>query len=135
MKQAIVKVPFFLNDNNMEYLLSGAKIINLNEVHEKMLFQSGHNIYVPRASDPNRPLLSEYPDINDTVVAKALQYIEGYDNNYLNIELLDSLYYHKLKNPCIKINGYCTIEDGNIIITKITRLTLADRNPVVEEVF
>ena len=135
MKQAIVKVPFFLNDNNMEYLLSGAKIINLNEVHEKMLFQSGHNIYVPRASDPNRPLLSEYPDINDTVVAKALQYIEGYDNNYLNIELLDSLYYHKLKNPCIKINGYCTIEDGNIIITKITRLTLADRNPVVEGVF
>lgn len=135
MKQAIVKVPFFLNDNNMEYLLSGAKIINLNEVHEKMLFQSGHNIYVPRVSDPNRPLLSEYPDINDTVVAKALQYIEGYDNNYLNIELLDSLYYHKLRNPCIKINGYCTIENGNIIITKITRLTLADRNPIVEEAF
>lgn len=135
MKQAIVKVPFFLNDNNMEYLLSGAKIINLNEVHEKMLFQSGHNIYVPRASGPNRPLLSEYPDINDTVVAKALQYIEGYDDNYLNIELLDSLYYHKLRNPCIKINGYCTIENGNIIITKITRLTLADRNPIVEEVF
>lgn len=135
MKQAIVKVPFFINDNNMEYLLSGAKIINLNEVHEKMLFQSGHNIYVPRANDPNRPLLSEYPDINDTVVAKALQYIEGYDNNYLNIELLDSLYYHKLRNPCIKINGYCTIENGNIIITKITRLTLADRNPIVEEAF
>jgi len=133
MKQAKVKVPFFLNDKNMEYLLSGAKIVNLDEV-EKMLFQNGVNIYVPRKNDPNRPLL-EYPDISDTIVAKAIRYIEGTDNNYLEIELLDSLYYHKLKEPCIKINGYCVIEDGNITIKKITRLTLADRNPIREEVF
>lgn len=135
MKQVKVKVPFFLNDRNMEYLLSGAKIINLDEVHEKMLFQNGVNIYIPRKNGLNRPLLSEYPDISDTVVGKAIRYIEGTDNNYLEIELLDSLYYHKLKEPCIKINGYCVIEDGNITIKKITRLTLADRNPIVEEVF
>lgn len=135
MKQAIVKVPFFLNDYNMEYLLSGAKIVNIDEVHDKMLFQSGNNIYVPRVSDPNRPLLSEYPDIGDTIVAKAIRYIEGTDNNYFEIELLDSLYYHKLREPCIKINGYCVIEGGDITITKVTRLTLADRRPIVEEVF
>lgn len=134
MKQAKVKVPFFLNDRNMEYLLSGAKVINLDEVHEKMLFQNGVNIYMSRKYDPNKPLL-EYPDISDTIVAKAIRYIEGTDNNYLEIELLDSLYYHKLKEPCIKINGYCVIEDGNITIKKITRLTLADRNPIREEVF
>ena len=134
MKQAKVKVPFFLNDRNMEYLLSGAKVINLDEVHEKMLFQNGVNIYIPRKYDPNRPV-NEYPDISDTIVGKAIRYIEGTDNNYLEIELLDSLYYHKLKEPCIKINGYCVIEGGNITIKKITRLTLADRNAIVEEVF
>lgn len=133
MKQAKVKVPFFLNDRNMEYLLSGAKIINIDEVHEKMLFQNGVNIYVPRKNDSNKP--SEYPDISDTVVGKAIRYIEGTDNNYLEIELLDSLYYHKLKEPCIKINGYCVIEEGDITIKKITRLTLADRNSAMEEVF
>ena len=134
MKQAKVKVPFFLNDRNMEYLLSGAKIVNIDEVHEKMLFQNGVNIYIPRKYDPNRPV-NEYPDISDTIVGKAIRYIEGTDNNYLEIELLDSLYYHKLKEPCIKINGYCVIEGGNITIKKITRLTLADRNAIVEEVF
>lgn len=134
MKQAKVKVPFFLNDRNMEYLLSGAKVINLDEVHEKMLFQNGVNIYIPRKYDPNRPL-NEYPDISDTIVGKAIRYIEGTDNNYLEIELLDSLYYHKLKEPCIKINGYCVIEGGNITIKKITRLSLADRDAIVEEVF
>lgn len=134
MKQVKVKVPFFLNDRNMEYLLSGAKIVNLDEAYEKMLFQNGVNIYVPRKSDPNRPL-SEYPDISDRIVGKAIRYIEGEDNNYLKIELLDSLYYHKLKEPCIKINGYCVIEDGSITIKKIVRLTLADRNPIREEVF
>lgn len=133
MKQAKVKVPFFLNDRNMEYLLSGAKVINLDEVHEKMLFQNGVNIYIPRKYDPNRPV-NEYPDISDTIVGKAIRYIEGTDNNYLEIELLDSLYYHKLKEPCIKINGYCVIEGGNITIKKITRLTLADRDAIVEEV-
>lgn len=134
MKQAKVKVPFFLNDRNMEYLLSGAKVINLDEVHEKMLFQNGVNIYMPRKYDPNRPV-NEYPDISDTIVGKAIRYIEGTDNNYLEIELLDSLYYHKLKEPCIKINGYCVIEGGNITIKKITRLSLADRDAIVEEVF
>lgn len=134
MKQAKVKVPFFLNDRNMEYLLSGAKVINLDEVHEKMLFQNGVNIYIPRKYDPNRPV-NEYPDISDTIVGKAIRYIEGTDNNYLEIELLDSLYYHKLKEPCIKINGYCVIEGGNITIKKITRLSLADRDAIVEEVF
>lgn len=134
MKQAKVKVPFFLNDRNMEYLLSGAKVINLDEVYEKMLFQNGVNIYMPRKYDPNKPV-NEYPDISDTIVGKAIRYIEGTDNNYLEIELLDSLYYHKLKEPCIKINGYCVIEGGNITIKKITRLTLADRNAIVEEVF
>lgn len=126
MKQAIVKVQFFINNNNMEYLLSGAKILNLNEVHEKMLFQLGNNVYKERDNGSNNT--TEYPGISDTIVAKAIRFIEGTDNDYLELELLDSLYYHKLKEPCIKVNGYCTSDEvGNIIITKVTRLSLADR--------
>lgn len=126
MKQAIVKVQFFINNNNMEYLLSGAKILNLNEVHEKMLFQLGNNVYKERDNGSNNT--TEYPGISDTIVAKAIRFIEGTDNDYLELELLDSLYYHKLKEPCIKVNGYCISDEvGNIIITKVTRLSLADR--------
>lgn len=125
MKQAIVQVQFFINDNNMEYLLNGAKILNLDEVHEKMLFQLGNNVYKERDNGSNNT--TEYPGISDTIVAKAIRFIEG-PTDHLEIELLDSLYYHKLKEPCIKINGYCTSDEvGNIIITKVTRLSLADR--------
>lgn len=136
MKQAIVRVPFFLNDNNMEYLLKGNLILNLDEVHDNMLFKNGYNIYVPRQSDPNRPIdMSEYPNQSDTIVAKAIRYING-EVKCLEIELIDSLYYHKLREPCIKLNGYCIIEGNTIMITKITRMTLADRQPIVaNEIF
>lgn len=128
MKQATAKVPFFLNDTNMNYLLKGMKIGNLKEVHDEMLFKISNNIYAER--EPGYET-SEYPDIHDIVVAHSLRYIKGKENNYLEIELVNSLYYSKLREPVIKINGYCEIDDkGYIIITKVTRLTLADKNPI-----
>lgn len=129
MKTVKAEVPFFINKDNMQYLLKGSIITNLEEVHTKMLFNSGNNIYVPRNDDPNHPI--SFPTIDDTIVAKAIRYIQD-DNgkNKLEIEIIDSLYYHKLKEPCIKINGTCELdEDRNIAITKVTRLTLADRQP------
>lgn len=136
MKTVKADVPFFLNKDNMQYLLKGSVITNLDEVHSKMLFKSGNNIYVPRNDDPNHPVA--FPTIDDTIVAKALRYkTTESGTNVLEIEIIDSLYYHKLRQPCIKVNGVCEIdEDHNITITKVTRLTLADRQPeMLEEVF
>jgi hypothetical protein len=136
MKQIKVKVPFFINERNMEYLLSGVKIVNLDEIQD-MIFKSDTNIYMSRGNIITSPTpKSEYPNTSDIVVANAIRYIEGVENDYLEIELKDSLYFHKLKEPVIKVNGYCSIEeDGNITITKITRLTLADRISIREELF
>ena len=75
--------------------------------------------------------LSEYPDESDRIVAKVLRYIKSPDgNDSLEIELIDSLYYYKLTQPVIKLNGYFNLGDekNTIHISSITRLTLADRN-------
>ena len=127
MKRAIVLVPFFVNKNNMAKVLSGRVIKNFDDI-PSMLFNSGNNIYLPRTQSSD----SEYPNIKDIVVAKALSYIKAnpqgnFNEPMLQLELYDSLYYHKLRKPCIKINGYMELDEaGYIEITKITRLTLAD---------
>lgn len=127
MKQAKVQVPFFINNDNMQYYLKGRMIKDLSEVHN-ILFKNGNCIFKPRSKSEK----TEYPNISDTIVANAIRYIEG-NTPMLEIELLDSLYYHKLREPCIKINGYAEIdEQGYIIITKVTRMTLADRDPIQE---
>lgn len=136
MKNITVKVPFFINKNNMEYLLKGNIISNFDEVHKKMIFSNPNEkpcIYIARENDINRPKedMSEYANLNDIIVAKANRYIEEGDNIYLEVDIIDSLYYHKLKEPCIKINGYCEIESGSITITKVTRITLADKSPTI----
>ena len=134
MKTAVVKIPFFMNEQNMAHLLKGLKIGNLQEVHEDMLFKAGYDIYSERETIYEG---AEFPNISDRKVGKAIRYIKGSPNmnDGLEVELLDSLYYHKLREPCIKVNGYCEMDDkGYMIITKVTRLTLADRNPVVSDI-
>ncbi len=120
MKKAIVKVPFFMNKTNMPCLLHGRVIKNFDEARS-MIFNSGNSVYLPRSSAE----VSEYPSIKDIVVATAIRYISETDQ--LELELKDSLYFHKLRKPCIKINGYMELDEaGYIIITKVTRLTLAE---------
>lgn len=120
MKKAIVKVPFFMNKTNMPRLLHGRVIKNFDEARS-MIFNSGNSVYLPRSFAE----VSEYPSIKDIVVATAIRYISETDQ--LELELKDSLYFHKLRKPCIKINGYMELDEaGYIIITKVTRLTLAE---------
>ena len=146
MKEVKVIVKFFMNKNNMEYLLKGNTIDNFDEIHTNIFNELNSNgsilVYEPRRNDPNHPNnrykthmkkveLSEYPDESDRIVAKVLRYIKSPDgNDSLEIELIDSLYYYKLTQPVIKLNGYFNLGDekNTIHISSITRLTLADRN-------
>lgn len=123
MKTVTQKIPFFVNEDNMEYLLSGCVIDNL-DIRNNKLFSEGCNIYKARISRG----VSEYPDIRDEIIGKSVRFIGGSDGqDYLEVELYDTLYFSKLNRPVIKVNGYCTMEeDGKIHITKITRLTLAE---------
>lgn len=127
MKEITSTVPFFINKDNMQLLLKGRCIKNLDEVYKNILFQIGKNIYEPRQVSGN-----EYASISDRVVAKAIKFIDGGDSkdNFLQIEIIDSLYWSKLRVPCIKVNGYCVEEDNGIRITKVTRLSLADADPI-----
>lgn len=145
MKQVTVIVEFFMNENNMQYLLKGMIIDNLNEIHHS-LFTSIENqkdsmfIYEPRHNDPNHPdnrfdnthrkHNTQFPDESDKIVAKVLQYINRPDGkDALEIEVIDTLFFSKLQKPVIKLNGYySTSENGILHIDKIVRLTLADRN-------
>lgn len=145
MKQATAIVNFFMNENNMQYLLKGNEIDNLSEVHHNLFTnikqQKGSIfIYEPRRDDPNHPdnkfdngykkHNSEFPDDSDRIVAKVLRYVDKDDNtSALEIEVLDTLYFCKLCEPVIKLNGYySTSGDKTFHIDKIVRLTLADRN-------
>lgn len=138
MKEVNVCVPFFINNDNMEYHLKGCVIDNLEDIH-KNLFKDNMNldVYEPRSYDlnhPNTPIgydddVTEYPNQSDIIKARVLRYIKNSNgHDCLEIQVLDSLYYHKLKEPCIKLNGYCTIQNNTVHIEKITRITLADRN-------
>lgn len=142
MKETKAIVKFFMTKSNMEYLLKGISISNFDEVRTN-LFKDISNkllyIYEPRSNDPNHPdnkvnyegsyHLSEYPDDGDRIVAKVLKYMrDNKGDDYLEIEIIDSLYFSKLNQPVIKINGYYELSDGAIKIKKVSRLTLADRN-------
>ena len=118
MKEVKVIVKFFMNKNNMEYLLKGNTIDNFDEIHTNIFNELNSNgsilVYEPRRNDPNHPdnrhkthmkkvELSEYPDESDRIVAKVLRYIKSPDgNDSLEIELIDSLYYYKLTQPVIR---------------------------------
>lgn len=132
MKETKAIVKFFMTKSNMEYLLKGISISNFDEVRTN-LFKDISNkllyIYEPRSNDPNHPdnkvnyegsyHLSEYPDDGDRIVAKVLRYMRNNkDDDYLEIEIIDSLYFSKLNQPVIKINGYYELSDGAIKIKK-----------------
>lgn len=145
MKEAITIVEFFMNEDNMQYLLKGMTIDNLSEIHRN-LFTNIENqkgsifIYEPRRSDPNHPdnrfdntykkHNTQFPDESDEIVAKVLRYVSRPDGkDALEIEVINSLFFSKLHEPVIKLNGYySTLENGTLHIDKIVRLTLADRN-------
>ena len=126
MKHVTTIVRFFITKDNMEYLLHGHTIDNFDEMRNNLFTELNSNgsvlVYKPR--DESYDSQSEYPNIKDRIVAKILRYIK--EKDALEIEILDSLYFSKLYNPKIKLNGYCISEDGSIHIKKITRLTLAD---------
>ena len=145
MKHVTTIVEFFMNKDNMQYLLKGNEIDNFDEVHHN-LFTNIKNengsifVYEPRHKDPNHPdnkfdntykkHNSQFPDNSDRIVAKVLRYITK-DNgkDALEIEILDSLFFAKLHEPVIKLNGYYSVSEKRTFhIDKIVRLTLADRN-------
>ena len=130
-KESKAIVNFFMTKKNMSYLLKGNKITNFDEVRNNLFKSISNNngmifIYEPRVSDPN----SEYPDEGDNIVAKVLRYIRDEENgeDSLEIEVINSLYYSKLDQPVIKMNGYYELENGEFKIKEISRLTLANRN-------
>lgn len=134
MKEATKIVPFFVNPDNMQYLLNGKVITNFNEMHNeifnnlKKVNNGIYPIYESRKKDSIHK--SEYADIDDKIIAKIVRYIKN-DNghNALEIEFIDALTCCKIDNPVIKINGYFyDTEDGNIRIGEVTRLTLSSMN-------
>lgn len=148
-KESKAIVNFFMTKKNMSYLLKGNKISNFDEIRDNLFKSISNNngmifIYEPRVSDPNHPNnrvnfrevnkkmnhISEYPDDGDNIVAKVLRYIRDEENgeDSLEIEVINSLYYSKLDQPVIKMNGYYELEDGEFKIKEISRLTLANRN-------
>lgn len=146
MKEAKAIVHFFMNKDNMKDLLKGNTIDNLDEVHYN-LFTNIENkggsifIYEPRRDDPHHPdnkisvkskmkHNTEFPDEADRIVAKVLRYIDDIDGkDALEIEILDALFFSKLDEPIIKLNGYFSISKNGIFhIDEIVRITLADKN-------
>lgn len=122
VKSTTAIVSWFINEQNMEYLFFGDKITNLDEIRKSVT--TGTHIYAPR-DDKRLIEEKEYPNINDVIVA---EYIGMTNDGKVNIKVLDPLYFAKLSNPTIKMNGYCIKENSEITITKLTRLTLANKN-------
>lgn len=148
-KESKAIINFFMTKKNMSYLLKGNKISNFDEIRDNLFKRISNNgtvfIYEPRVTDPNHPNnkvnfrednnrqkyhVSEYPDDGDNIVAKVLRYIRDEENgeDSLEIEVINSLYYAKLDQPVIKMNGYYELENGEFKIKEISRLTLANRN-------
>lgn len=129
IKNTVVDVPFFINKNNQQYLLKGMKIENFEEEYNS-IFETNSKVYVymPREdteySDIER---TQYPDSYDVIVAEAVGIYTINNEIVLRIKLIDSLYYSKLCEPCIRINGFCTINSESIHIDEVTRLTLSNR--------
>ena len=128
-KVTSVDIPFFVTEQNQEYLLDGYTIDNSVEVIEmikkKIDSKEELNVFKIRI-DPQEPQTghdSEYPDVNDEIVGRAI----GVHNGKLRVVLYNTLYYSKLSDPVIRINGYCVKKDKSIHITNITRLSLSNR--------
>lgn len=139
MKQAITEIEFFMNRDNMEYLMKGYTIKNFDDIKDLIFAESETPfIYAARKYDPKAVLnaTSEYPNSSDTIMGKILGYLEKDGKRYLKIEFADTLTYSMINNPCIKVNGYCTVNsDDSITINKITRVTIADRTSGQSDLF
>lgn len=122
MQNKIVKVPWFINKNNQEYILDGKKIGNIEEVIT-LADTTGFGVFAPRDDEGFETHESNYPDDSDRVVGVVM----SADSDGVEIEIYDSLYYSKLSDPVIRVNGYCTEEDNIINIHNVTRLTLTER--------
>lgn len=136
MKEAVIKIEFFMNKDNMQHLMKGYIIRNFDQIKE-LIFDESDTPFVYAARDykgkmPVFNAQSEYPNASDRVIGKVVGYCEENCRRFLKVALADSLTYSMMSDPCIKVNGYCTVgcEDGQdfIIIDKVTRLTIADRN-------
>lgn len=132
MKKMNIIVPFYINPHNMKQILNGKIIENFEEMHNGIIENIKHSskgihpIYKAREKEDIHK--SEYPDIGDEIIALVLRYVKN-DNNHnaLELEVINSLAFCKLDNPVIKIHGYFyDTEDGNIDITKVTRLTIGN---------
>ena len=121
-KVTTANVNWFVNENNMEYLFHGKKITNLEDIHKSI--PQGMMIYKPREDDRLIKETSEHANANDVIVA---EYIGLNVDGKANIKVIDALYFAKLNNPTLKMNGYCTEDDNNITISRVTRLTLANK--------
>ena len=132
-----VLVPFLINKLNQELLLNGTSIDNINEIPQMIANMINDNhiyVYQQRVKTleyQNITLESQYPDTGDIIVGEVIAInLDIPDEPKLVIDLsdstrFDSLYYSKLNDPVIRVNGYChNVDDYTIHIDKITRLTL-----------
>ena len=128
MKQAIITVPFYLNKINMSSILDNRILLNYDDIHNSMLKKINkidRFFAVYKSRNIWDIQQSEYPNINDTIIGKVVKYNDGTIPS-LDIECYDSLYYCKLINPVVKINGYCHIDDNTIILDELTRITIGE---------
>lgn len=133
MKEITNIIPFFINPDNMQYLLKGKIIENFDEIHTnliKNIKQTNGILPIYNSREKESIHKSEYADIEDEIIGKIVRYIKDENgHNALEVEIINSLVFCKINNPVIKINGYCyETEDGNIHISEITRLTIGSMN-------
>lgn len=132
-----VLVPFLINKLNQELLLNGTSIANIDEIPQMIANMINDNhiyVYQQRVKAleyQNITHESQYPDTGDIIVGEVIAInLDIPDEPKLVIDLsdstrFDSLYYSKLNDPVIRVNGYChNVDDYTIHIDKITRLTL-----------
>ena len=132
-----VLVPLLVNPLNQELLLYGTSIDNIDEIPQMIanMIKDNHiYVYQQRIKAPEYQNItheSQYPDTGDIIVGEVIAInLDIPDEPKLVIDLsdstkFDSLYYSKISDPVIRVNGYChVINDHTIYIDKITRLTL-----------
>ena len=137
MNNKTVSVPFLINKLNQELLLNGTSIDNINEIPQMIanMIKDNHTyVYQQRVKTPEYQNItheSQYPDTGDIIVGEVIAInLDIPDEPKLVIDLsdstrFDSLYYSKISDPVIRVNGYChDVDDHTIHIDKITRLTL-----------
>ena len=132
-----VLVPLLVNPLNQELLLNGTSIDNIDEIPQMIANMIKNNhiyVYQQRIKAPEYQNItheSQYPDTGDIIVGEVIAInLDIPDEPKIVIDLsdstkFDSLYYSKISDPVIRVNGYChDINDHTIYIDKITRLTL-----------